>query len=92
MEWIAIIISLIAAVASIVAAKVGIASFRYTKQMSKGNIKRQIAAKERQIRDIQNKIYSIYGLNDNGTGRALSPLDMEIAKLQREIDDLRLEL
>ena len=34
----------------------------------------------------------IYGLNDNGTGRALSPLDMKKRKLQEEIEDLRLEL
>jgi len=91
MEWITIIISVIAAVVYIVAAKVSISSFRYTKQMSKGNIKRQIAAKERQIRDIQNRIYDRYGINDNGTGRAMSKLDYMKAKLQAEIEDLRLE-
>ena len=88
MEWIGII----ASIASIIAAIAAVATFRYTKQMSRGNIKRRIAAKERQISDIQNQIYRRYGLNDNGTGRALSPLDMKKRKLQEEIEDLRLEL
>ena len=88
MEWIGII----ASIASIIAAIAAVATFRYTKQMSRCNIKRRIAAKERQISDIQNQIYRRYGLNDNGTGRALSPLDMKKRKLQEEIEDLRLEL
>ena len=88
MEWIGII----ASIASIIAAIAAVATFRYTKQMSRGTIKRRIAAKERQISDIQNQIYRRYGLNDNGTGRALSPLDMKKRKLQEEIEDLRLEL
>ena len=88
MEWIGII----ASVASIIAAIASVATFRYTKRNSRGNIRRRIAAKERQISDIQNQIYRRYGLNDNGTGRALSPLDMKKRKLQEEIEDLRLEL
>ena len=52
MEWIGII----ASIASIIAAIAAVATFRYTKQMSRGNIKRRIAAKERQISDIQNQI------------------------------------
>ena len=88
MEWIGII----ASVASIIAAIASVATLRYTKRNSRGNIRRRIAAKERQISDIQNQIYRRYGLNDNGTGRALSPLDMKKRKLQEEIEDLRLEL
>ena len=88
MEWIGII----ASIASIFAAIAAVATFRYTKQMSRGNIKRRIAAKERQISAINNQLASIYGLNDNGRGRALSPLDMKKRKLQEEIEDLRLEL
>ena len=88
MEWIGII----ASIASIIAAIAAVATFRYTKQMSRGNIKRRIAAKERQISDIQNQIYRRYGLNDNGTGRALTALDRKKEKLQEEIEDLRLEL
>ena len=88
MEWIGII----ASIASIIAAIAAVATLRYTKRNSRGNIRRRIAAKERQISDIQNQIYRRYGLNDNGTGRALSPLDMKKRKLQEEIEDLRLEL
>lgn len=88
MEWIGII----ASIASIIAAIAAVATLRYTQRNSRGNIRRRIAAKERQISDIQNQIYRRYGLNDNGTGRALSPLDMKKRKLQAEIEDLRLEL
>ena len=88
MEWIGII----ASIASIIAAIAAVATFRYTKQMSRGNIKRRIAAKERQISDIQNQIYRRYGLNDNGTGRAMTSLDYKKEKLKAEIEDLRLEL
>ena len=88
MEW----ITIIASIASIIAAIAAVATFRYTKRMSRGNIKRRIAAKVRQISEIQNQIYRRYGLRDNGTGRALSPLDMKKRKLQEEIEDLRLEL
>ena len=95
MEWIGIIASvasIIAAVASIVAAKVGIASFRYTKQMSKGNIKKQIKAKENQIRDIDVHLVNRFGIYDTGCGRAWTSLDFKKRKLQEEIEDLRLEL
>ena len=88
MEWIGII----ASVASIIAAIAAVATLRYTKRNSRGNIRRRIAAKERQISDIQNQIYRRYGLNDNGTGRALTALDRKKEKLQEEIEDLRLEL
>ena len=88
MEWIGII----ASVASIIAAIAAVATLRYTKRNSRGNIRRRIAAKERQISDVQNQIYRRYGHNDNGTGRALSSLDIKKRKLQEEIEDLRLEL
>ena len=92
MEKVGIIVSVVGAFASIIAAIFGVKSYKYAKKMSRGNIRRQIAAKERQISDIQNQIYRRYGLNDNGTGRAISPLDMKKEKLQEEIEDLRLEL
>ena len=92
MEKVGIIVSVVGAFASIIAAIFGVKSYKYAKKMSRGNIRRQIAAKERQISDIQNQIYRRYGLRDNGTGRALSDLDYKIAKLQAEIEDLRLEL
>ena len=37
-------------------------------------------------------VANIFGLNDNGTGRAMTSLDYKKEKLQREIEDLRLEL
>ena len=92
MENIGIIVSVVGAVASIIAAVAGVVTYKFTKRMSKGNIRRRIAAKERQISDIQNQIYRRYGLNDNGTGRAMTSLDYKKAKLQAEIEDLRLEL
>lgn len=92
MERIGIIVSVVGAVASIIAAVAGVVTYTFTKRMSKGNIKRRIAAKERQISDIQNQIYRRYGLRDNGTGRALSSLDYKKEKLQKEIEDLRLGL
>ena len=92
MERIGIIVSVVGAVASIIAAVAGVVTYTFTKRMSKGNIKRQIAKKERQISDIQNQIYRRYGLNDNGTGRAMTSLDYKKAKLLAEIEDLRLEL
>lgn len=82
----------IGTIASVVAAIGTIISIWYNKRMSKGSIRRRIARKERKIYDIQNQIYRIYGLNDNGTGRALTYLDIKKRKLQEEIEDLRLEL
>ena len=84
MEWIGII----ASVASIIAAIAAVATLRYTR----GNIRRRIAAKEREISMIDIQLVNIFGLNDNGTGRAMTSLDYKKEKLQREIEDLRLEL
>ena len=86
------LIGIIASVASIIAAVAAVATFRYTKQMSRGNIRRRIAAKEREISRIDVQLANIFGLNDNGTGRAMTSLDYKKAKLQAEIEDLRLEL
>ena len=85
METVGIIASLVAAFASLM-------TLWYTIRMSKGNVRRRIERKRGQIGDIDNQLCRKYGLNDNGTGRALSPLDMKKRKLQEEIEDLRLEL
>ena len=92
MERVTVIVSLVGAAASVIAAVAGVVTYKFTKKMSRGNIRRQIAKKERQISDIQNQIYRRYGLNDNGTGRAMTSLDYKKAKLLAEIEDLRLEL
>jgi archaellum component FlaC len=60
--------------------------------MSRGNIRRQIAAKERQIREIDNQLVRKFGIYDTGRGRALTALDRKKEKLQAEIEDLHLEL
>lgn len=92
MERVVTIVSVAGAVASIIAAVAGVITYKFTKKMSRGNIRRQIAAKERQIREIDNQLVRKFGIYDTGRGRALSPLDMKKRKLQEEIEDLRLEL
>lgn len=92
MEKVGIIVSVVGAFASIIAAIFGVKSYKYAKKMSRGNIRRQIAAKERQIREIDNKLVRKFGLYDTRQGRALTALDMKKDKLQEEIEDLRLEL
>lgn len=92
MESVVTIVSVAGAVASIIAAVAGVVTYKFTKKMSRGNIRRQIAAKERQIREIDNQLVRKFGIYDTGRGRALTALDMKKEKLQEEIEDLRLEL
>lgn len=92
MERVTVIVSLVGAAASVIAAVASVVTYNFSKRMSRGSIRRKIAAKERQIQDIQNQIYRRYGLNDNGTCRAMTSLDKKKKKLQKEIEDLRLEL
>ena len=92
MEKVGIIVSVVGAFASIIAAIFGVKSYKYAKKMSRGNIRRQIAAKERQIREIDNQLVRKFGIYDTGRGRALTALDRKKEKLQAEIEDLRLEL
>ena len=92
MEKVNIIVSVVCAVASIIAAVAGVVTYKFTKKMSRGNVRRQIAAKERQIREIDNQLVRKFGINDTGRGRALTALDRKKEKLQAEIEDLRLEL
>ena len=92
MEKVSIIVSVVGAFASIIAAIFGVKSYKYAKKMSRGNIRRQIAAKERQIREIDNQLVRKFDIYDTGRGRALTALDMKKEKLQEEIEDLRLEL
>ena len=83
MEKVGIIVSVVGAFASIIAAIFGVKSYKYAKKMSRGNIKRQIAAKERQIREIDNQLVRKFGIYDTGCGRALTSLDMKKRKLCR---------
>ena len=92
MEKVGIIVSVVGAFASIIAAIFGVKSYKYAKKMSRGNIRRQIAAKERQIMEIDNQLVRKFGIYDTGRGRAITALDRKKEKLQEEIEDLRLEL
>ena len=92
MEKVNIIVSVVCAVASIIAAIFGVKSYKYAKKMSRGNIRRQIATKERQISEIETELIRKFGIYDTGSGRAHTALDRKKEKLQAEIEDLRLEL
>ena len=92
MEKVNIIVSVVCAVASIIAAVAGVVTYKFTKKMSRGNIRRQISAKERQISEIETELIRKFGIYDTGCGRALTALDRKKEKLQEEIEDLRLEL
>ena len=85
MEFIGIISSVIAAVASIIA-------LCYSIRMSKGNIRRRIEKKKEQIHEIENKLRARYGIYDNGKMRPLNSLDKKKAKLLSEIHELEKEL
>lgn len=82
----------ISVIASVVAAIASLLTLRYTVRMSKGNIRRRIEKKERQISDINNQLIDKFGINDNGTGRPMTALDWRKRELQTEIEELRKEL
>jgi hypothetical protein len=92
MERVSIIVSVVGAIASIIAAIAGVVTYKFTKKMSRGNIRRQIAIKERQISEIETELIRKFGIYDTGRGRAKTALDRKIEKLQADIEDLRLEL
>ena len=92
MERVSIIVSVVGAIASIIAAIAGVVTYKFTKKMSRGNIRRQIAIKERQISEIETELIRKFGIYDTGRGRAQTALDRKIEKLQADIEDLRLEL
>lgn len=79
-------------ISSVIAAITGILSIWYTKRMSKGNIRRRIEKKQKQISEIDNQLSRKFGLNDNGYGRTITSLDKRKEKLLSEIEDLNKEL
>ena len=85
MEFVGIIASVVAAIASIIA-------LWYSMRMSKGNIRRRIEKKKQQINEIEYKLRARYGMNDCGKGRPLSSLDKKKSKLLSEIHELEKEL
>ena len=85
METVSIIASLVAAFASLI-------TLWYTIRMSKGNVRRRIEKKHRQIGDIHNQLCKRYGINDNGFGRPRTSLDRKKSQLFAEIKELEKEL
>ena len=83
---------LIGVVASVIAAFAALITLWYTVRMSKGNVRRRIEKKKRQISDIQNQLCGRYGINDNGFGRPQTSLDRKRLQLWAEIQDLEKEL
>ena len=84
MELLGIILSAIAAIAAV-------ATLWFSVRTSKGNIHKRIKRKEKQIREIDNKLIHKYGLN-RGTGGPITSLDEKRVRLQQEINELRLKL
>ena len=85
MEFVGIIASVVAAIASIIA-------LLYSVRMSKGNIRRRIEKKKQQIHEIENKLRVRYGIYDNGKMRPLNSWDKKKSKLLSEIQELEKEL
>lgn len=79
-------------ISSVIAAITGILSIWYTKSMSKGNIRRRIEKKQKEISEIDNQLSRKFGLNDNGYGRTITSLDKRKEKLLSEIEELNKEL
>lgn len=79
-------------ISSVIAAITGILSIWYTKRMSKGNIRRRIEKKQKEISEIDNQLSRKFGLNDNGYGRTITSLDKRKEKLLSEIEELNKEL
>lgn len=79
-------------ISSVIAAITGILSIWYTKRMSKGNIRRRIEKKQKEISEIDNQLSRKFGLNDNGYGRTITSLDKRKEKLLSKIEDLNKEL
>ena len=82
----------IGTIASVVAAIAAILTLRYTVRMSKGNIRRRIEKKQRQIQDIDNRLVKKYGIYHTIRGRALTSLDAKKAQLLSDIHELEKEL
>lgn len=79
-------------IASLVAAFASLITLWYTIRMSKGNVRRRIEKKHRQISDIHNQLCKRYGINDNGFGRPQTSLDRKKSQLYAEIEELEKEL
>ena len=86
-----IVIGIIGAIASIIAAIVAYVSLRFTVRNSKGYILKQIDHKKNQIREIDIHLVNAYGLN-RGQCHPITPLDEQKEKLEAEIKELQRKL
>ncbi len=86
-----IVIGVIGAIASIIAAIVAYVSLRFTVRNSKGYILKQIDRKKKLIREIDIRLVNAYGLN-RGQCHPITPLDEQKEKLEAEINELQRKL
>lgn len=86
-----IIIGVIGATASIIAAFVAYMTLWFTVRNSKGYILKQIDKKKKRISEIDIRIVKAYGLN-RGQCHPITPLDEQKVRLEAEINELRRKL
>lgn len=82
---------IIGTIASVIAALAAIMTLRFTIRHSKGNIRRRIERRQDKIRKIETQLVNMYGL-DRGRCHPITPLDLEIERLQSEIMELQKDL
>ena len=82
---------IIGTIASVIAALAAIMTLRFTIRHSKGNIRRRIEQRQDKIREIETQLVNMYGL-DRGRYHPITPLDLEIERLQSEISELQKDL
>ena len=78
-------------IASVVAALAAIITLWVTIRNSKGNILKRIDKKEKQLKIIEQEQYLKYGVH-RPIGGPVTPLEMKMARLKREIAELRRKL
>lgn len=90
MNW-NIIVGVIGAIASIIAAVVAYMTLHFTVRNSKGYILKQIDKKKKLIREIDIRLVNAYGLN-RGQCHPITPLDEQKERLEEEINELQRKL
>ena len=78
-------------IASVIAAIFAIMTYRHTVRMSKGNIRRRIEEKQKQINEINTQLFRVFR-TDSTYGRPMTSLDLKKEKVQPEIKELEKEL
>ena len=84
-------INTLGAIASVIAAIFAIMTYRHSVRMSKGNIRRRIEKKQKQINEINTQLFRVFR-TDSTYGRPMTSLDLKKEKLQYEIEELKKEL